>query len=69
MKWNNLLEMWREEKKKRIEAEKKLNKLLDELTKLNASWEKYNETRNKLKKKEEQVLLDTFCKGKLNEVE
>jgi len=64
MKWNNLLEMWREEKKKRIEAEKKLNKLLDELTKLNASWEKYNETRNKLKKKEEQVLLDTFCKGK-----
>ncbi len=69
MKWNNLLEMWREEKKKRIEAEKKLNKLLDELTELNASWEKYNETRNKLKKKEEQVLLDTFCKGKLNEME
>ena len=31
------------------EAEKKLNKLLDELT---ASWEKYNETLNKLKKKE-----------------
>ena len=56
--------MWREEKKKRIEAEKKLNKLLDELTELNARWEKYNETRNKLKKKEEQVLLDTFCKGK-----
>ena len=51
MKWNNLLEMWREEKKKRIEAEKKLNKLLDELTELNASWEKYNETRNKLKKR------------------
>ena len=50
MKWNNLLEMWREEKKKRIVAEKKLNKLLDELTELNASWEKYNETRNKLKK-------------------
>ena len=49
MKWNNLLEMWKEEKKKRIEAEKKLNKLLDELT---ASWEKYNETLNKLKKKE-----------------
>ena len=69
MKWNNLLEMWKEEKKKRIEAEKKLNKLLDELTELNASWEKYNETRNKLKKKEEQVLLDTFCKGKLNEME
>ena len=69
MKWNNLLEMWREEKKKRIETEKKLNKLLDELTELNASWEKYNETRNKLKKKEEQVLLDTFCKGKLNEME
>jgi chromosome segregation ATPase len=64
MKWNNLLEMWREEKKKRIETEKKLNKLLDELTELNTSWEKYNETRNKLKKKEEQVLLDTFCKGK-----
>ncbi len=69
MTWNNLLEMWREEKKKRIETEKKLNKLLDELTELNASWEKYNETRNKLKKKEEQVLLDTFCKGKLNEME
>jgi hypothetical protein len=32
-----------------IEAEKNLNKLLDELT---ASWEKYNETLNKLKKKE-----------------
>ena len=45
------IEMWREEKKKRIEAEKKLNKLLDELTELNASWEKYNETRNKLKKR------------------
>ena len=64
MSYQTLLEMWREEKKKRIEAEKKLNKLLDELTELNASWEKYNETRNKLKKKEEQVLLDTFCKGK-----
>jgi len=36
---------------KRIEAEKKLNKLLDELTELNASWEKYNETRNKIKKR------------------
>ena len=69
MDYQTLLEMWREEKKKRIEAEKKLNKLLDELTELNASWEKYNETRNKLKKKEEQVLLDTFCKGKLNEME
>jgi len=54
MDYQTLLEMWREEKKKRIEAEKKLNKLLDELTELNASWEKYNETRNKLKKKEEQ---------------
>ena len=64
MSYQTLLEMWREEKKKRIEAEKKLNKLLDELTELNASWEKYNETRNKLKKKEEQVLSDTFCKGK-----
>ena len=64
MDYQTLLEMWREEKKKRIEAEKKLNKLLDELTELNASWEKYNETRSKLKKKEEQVLLDTFCKGK-----
>ena len=64
MDYQTLLEMWKEEKKKRIEAEKKLNKLLDELTELNASWEKYNETRNKLKKKEEQVLLDTFCKGK-----
>ena len=69
MDYQTLLEMWKEEKKKRIEAEKKLNKLLDELTELNASWEKYNETRNKLKKKEEQVLLDTFCKGKLNEME
>ena len=32
------------------------------IDKLVASWEKYNETRNKLKKKEEQVLLDTYCK-------
>jgi len=48
MSYQTLLEMWREEKKKRIEAEKKLNKLLDELT---ASWEKYNETLNKLKKR------------------
>jgi chromosome segregation ATPase len=51
MDYQTLLEMWGEEKKKRIEAEKKLNKLLDELTELNASWEKYNETRNKLKKR------------------
>jgi hypothetical protein len=35
------------------------------IDKLVASWEKYNETRNKIKKKEEQVLLDTYCKGKL----
>jgi|TARA_Y100000031_G_scaffold4883_1_gene5973 predicted RNase H-like nuclease (RuvC/YqgF family) len=34
------------------------------IDKLVASWEKYNETRNKIKKKEEQVLLDTYCKGK-----
>ena len=34
------------------------------IDKIIASWEKYNETRNKIKKKEEQVLLDTYCKGK-----
>ena len=43
---------------------KKLNgRLRLEINELNGSWEKYNETRNKLKKKEEQDLLDTFCKG------
>jgi len=42
----------------------KLNvQLRKEIDELNGSWEKYNETRNKLKKKEEQNLLDTFCKG------
>ena len=34
------------------------------IDKIIASLEKYNETRNKIKKKEEQVLLDTYCKGK-----
>ena len=43
---------------------KKLNgRLRLEINELNGSWKKYNETRNKLKKKEEQDLLDTFCKG------
>jgi len=42
----------------------KLNiQLKKEIEELNGSWEKYDETRNKLKKKEQQDLLDTFCKG------